>query len=397
MSKENTIQEFLDTVYQNDSSLILDEESIKRINAIFKEYQEEEKKFDDFLSSLGGEFQDITKLQSGVMEIKKQYERNMALQPGVLSECNYVETLARLFRLNKCLDLNNVTFNQVPIEAAKYLIPSAETISGGRYLYYNTKKDIFLFQYGNPETGDAVMVIDGDKIKLEFKERIAKTGEYDITGLYGEDGKLIISDDFVNKNPEYVPFIEQFNEETNVIEQIGHNFNTFDEETKIASIQEYFIKNEIDILISSTKENELIALTPDSITLELEDGTSIISTQNSEIRTSGRNYTKIFTPELFRQTLQKIGAKEIDNETVLVNINTPFVEKVTGRGLNQITRIKFNKIFFIKIENITWQDENNIIFKINDVCQLKPTVSMHLTILASKEQLKNVFDDKNVQ
>lgn len=397
MSKENTIQEFLDTVYQNDSSLILDEESIKRINAIFKEYQEEEKKFDDFLSSLGGEFQDITKLQSGVMEIKKQYERNMALQPGVLSECNYVETLARLFRLNKCLDLNNVTFNQVPIEAAKYLIPSAETISGGRYLYYNTKKNIFLFQYGNPETGDAVMVIDGDKIKLEFKERIAKTGEYDITGLYGEDGKLIISDDFANKNPEYVPFIEQFNEETNVIEQIGHNFNTFDEETKIASIQEYFIKNEIDILISSTKENELIALTPDSITLELEDGTSIISTQNSEIRTSGRNYTKIFTPELFRQTLQKIGAKEIDNETVLVNINTPFVEKVTGRGLNQITRIKFNKIFFIKIENITWQDENNIIFKINDVCQLKPTVSMHLTILASKEQLKNVFDDKNVQ
>ena len=396
MSKENTIQEFLDTVYQNDSSLILDEESIKRINTFFKEYQEEEKKFDDFLSLLGVEFQDITKLQSGVMEIKKQYERNMALQPGVLSECNYVETLARLFKLNKCLDLNNVTFNQVPIEAAKYLIPSAETISGGRYLYYNTKKDIFLFQYGNPETGDAVMVIDGDKIKLEFKERTAKTGEYDITGLYGEDGKLIISDDFANKNPEYVPFIEQFNEETNVIEQIGHNFNTFDEETKIASIQEYFKKNEIDVLISSTKENELIALTPDSITLELEDGTSIISTQNSEIRTSGRNYTKIFTPELFRQTLQKIGAKEIDNETVLVNINTPFVEKVNGRGLNQITRIKFNKIFFIKIENITWQDENNIIFKINDVCQLKPTVSMHLTILASKDQLKNVFDDKNV-
>ena len=396
MSKENTIQEFLDTVYQNDSSLILDEESIKRINVFFKEYQEEEKKIDDLLSRLGENFQDITKLQSGVMEIKKQYERNMALQPGVLSECNYVETLARLFKLNKCLDLNNVTFNQVPIEAAKYLIPSAETISGGRYLYYNTKKDIFLFQYGNPETGDAIMVIDGDKIKLEFKERTAKTGEYDITGLYGEDGKLIISDDFANKNPEYVPFIEQFNEETNVIEQIGHNFNTFDEKTKIASIQEYFIKNEIDVLISSTKENELIALTPDSITLELEDGTSIVSTQNSEIRTSGRNYTKIFTPELFHQTLQKIGAKEIDNETVLVNINTPFVEMVTGRGLNQITRIKFNKIFFIKIENITWQDENNIIFKIDDVCQLKPTVSMHLTILASKNQLKNIFDDKNV-
>lgn len=70
MSKENTIQEFLDTVYNNDSSLILDENSIKRINAIFKEYQEEEKKFDDFVSALEVEFQNITKLQSGVMEIK---------------------------------------------------------------------------------------------------------------------------------------------------------------------------------------------------------------------------------------------------------------------------------------------------------------------------------------
>ena len=396
MNKENTIKNFLTTVYENNSSLILDEETIKRINTFFKEYQEEKKEFADFLQKLEVEFPDITKLRSGIMEIKKQYERNMALQPGVLSECNYVETLARLFRLNKCLDLNNVPFNQVPIEAAKYLIPSAQTISGGRYLYYNPKKDIFLFQYGNPETGDAVMVIDDAKIKLEFKERSAKTGEFDITGLYGEDGKLIISKDFASKNPEYIPFIEQFNKETNVIAQIGHNFNAFAEETKIASIKKYFTKNEIDVLISSTKENELIALTPDSITLKLEDGTSIISTQNSEIRTSGRNYTKIFTPELFRQTLQKIGAKEVDSKTVLVNVNNPFIEKVTGRGLKQITRIKFNKIFFIKVENITCQDENNIIFKINDVCQLKPTVSMHLTILASKKQLKNVLVNEKI-
>ncbi len=397
MSREVSIKEILNEIYEKDSSLILDEESIKRINSFFKKYQEEEKKFDEFFSKLELEFQDVTKLQSGVMEIKKQYERDMALQPGILSECNYVETLAKLFKLNRCIDLNNVTFNQVPIEAAKYLIPSAETISGGRYLYYNTKKNMFLFQYGNPETGDAVMVISGDKIKLEFKERVAKTGEYDITGLYGEDGKLIISDDFAKKNPEYVPFIEQFNKETNVIDQIGHNFNSFDEKTKIESIQKYFVKNDIDVLISSTKDNELIALTPDSITLELEDGTSIISTQNSEIRTSGRNYTSVFTPKLFNQTLQQIGATVIDDDTFIVNVNNPLIEKVTGRGLNQVTRIKFNKIFFIKVENITWKDEENIIFKLKDVCQLKPTVSMHLTILASKEQLKYLFGDNEEQ
>ena len=394
MSKEESVKEFLKEVYANDSSLILDEDAIKKINTFFKEYQEEEKEYEKFFSDLELEFKDVTKLKSGVMEIKKQYERQMALQPGILSECNYVQTLAKLFKLNKCIDLNNVTFNQVPIEAAKYLIPSAETISGGRYLYYNTKKDMFLFQYGNPETGDAVMVINGEKIKLEFKERVAKTGEYDITGLYGEDGKLIISDDFAQKNPEYVPFIEQFNEETSVVEQIGHNFNTFDEETKIESIQQYFVKNDIDVLISSTKDNELIAITPDSITLELEDGTKIISTQNSEIRTSGRNYTSIFTNQLFNQTLVNINAKEIKNDIYEVNINNQLIEKVIGRGLNQITRIKFNKIFFVKIENVEWKDDETIIFNRKDVCQLKPTISMHLTILASKDQLKNAFREQ---
>ena len=58
--------------------------------------------------------------------------------------------------------------------------------------------------------------------------------------------------------------------------------------------------------------------------------------------------------------------------------------------------LKENKGLLFEAVEEEFQNENNIIFKINDVCQLKPTVSMHLTILASKEQLKNLFDDKNV-
>ena len=79
MSREVSIKEILNEIYEKDSSLILDEESIKRINSFFKKYQEEEKKFDEFFSKLELEFQDVTKLQSGVMEIKKQYEIDMAL------------------------------------------------------------------------------------------------------------------------------------------------------------------------------------------------------------------------------------------------------------------------------------------------------------------------------
>ena len=395
MNKKEATDVLINTVYGSNSNLILSENDIKRLNNFFKEINQFNEQFDKFCEEHSDDLKGISKLRSGKYEMEKQYKLNKALQPGILSECNYIETLAKIFKLNKCLDFDRTPMNQVPIECRNYLNSGAQTFSAARYLYYSTKNpDIFIFQYGNPANGDAEIIINGNKVRLEFKERNAKAGEYDITGLYDDEGKLLISEDFRKNTPEYIPFIEKFNNETNVIEQIGHNYNDFDDETKIIAIIEYFTRHDIDALISSTADNELIVLTPECVNVYLPDGRRIITTENSEIRTSGRNHCKIFTMNLFMSVLKKMDAVKIDDNKYEVLIDNNLVEIVNGRGTNTPSRIKFNKVFFIDIKNANIED-NKVIFNINDVEQLKPSISMHIKINASKEQLKEYFEKKN--
>ena len=395
MNKKDAINELIQSVYSNNSDLILSESDVKRLNDFFKdsiEFNEEfEKYFEEHENAIG----DISRLKSGKYEMEKQYNQNKALQPGILSECNYMETLAKIFKLNKCLDFDRTPMNKVPLECREFLNSGYQTFSAARYLYYNPKNpNIFLFQYGNPANGDAEIIIDGNKVRLEFKERNAKAGEYDITGLYDESGKLIISDDFKENTPEYIPFIDKFNSETNVIEQIGHNYNDFDDETKIMSIMEYFTRHNIDAIVSSTSNNELIVLTPDCVKVELPDGRKIITTENSEIRTSGRNHRKIFTKQFFENTLKQMNAIKVADDTYEVNLKNDLVEIVNGRGTNVPSRVKFNKVFFVNISD-TEINEDTIRFNINKVEQLKPSISMHIKINASKSELKQYFEIEN--
>ena len=395
MNKKEAISELINTIYNNNSDLILSESDIKRLNNFFKEVDQFSKQFDAFLEENSEKTKGISKLKSGKYEMEKQYNQNRALQPGILSECNYVETLAKIFNLNKCLDFDRTPMNQVPIECRNYLNSGYQTFSAARYLYYSTKNpDIFIFQYGNPANGDAEIIINGNKVRLEFKERNAKAGEYDITGLYDDEGKLLISDDFRKNTPEYIPFIEKFNSETNVIEQIGHNYNDFDDETKVLSVMEYFARHDIDAIVSSTSNNELVVLTPECVKIELPDGRRIITTENSEIRTSGRNHRKIFTKNLFMNVLDQMNAVEIDKDKYEVSLDNELVEIVNGRGTSTPSRIKFNKVFFVDINDAIIENDK-VVFNINDVEQLKPSISMHIKINATKDELKDYFEKKD--
>ena len=68
-----------------------------------------------------------------------------------------------------------------------------------------------------------------------------------------------------------------------------------------------------------------------------------ISTENSEIRTSGRNHRKIFTIGLFKEILLKMDAIQLDDNQYEVSLENSLVEIVNGRGTTIPSRIKFNK------------------------------------------------------
>ncbi|MDO5556893.1 MAG: hypothetical protein Q4G05_01425 [Clostridia bacterium] len=394
MNKEEALKIFIGKIYKSDTKLVLTENEVKKINMFYKNSFLSVGGFEEYSIKNQEQFKNIKKLKSGLYEIKKQYKRNKALQSGILSECNYIETIAKVFGLKKCIDLDNTVFNKIPKECTDYINSSSITFSSARYLYYNPgSTDVFLFQYGNPANGDAEIIIGKNKIRLEFKERKSKAGEYDITGLYNEEGKLIISENFRKNNAEYIPFIEKFNEETNIIEQIGHNYNNFDEEMKKEPIKKYFDRHNIDILISSTENNLLIAITPDCLDIGVDEETRIITTENSEIRISGRNCRKIFTEDLFYNCLKAVDVVEIKNGEYKVDLkNNRLVEMRKGRGKNVITRIRINKIFFIKRENAIIEN-NMLTFSKKDVYQLIPSISMHIEIKATKELLKEYYKE----
>lgn len=391
MNKEKSISYFLDTIYSNNSKLVLTDEEIKRIENFYKENHKIDEEYEEYLKNNYDVIGAIKKIRSGNYELEKQYNKNESLQRSILSECNYIETLASIFKLNKCIDFDRTPLNSLPVECRKFLNSGQQTYSSARYLFYNPKQpDIFIFQYGNPAEGDAEIIIDGNKIKLEFKKREAKAGEYDL--FYDESGKLIMPDGFEESNPELVKFVNQFNKETNLIDEIGHNYtNRFNEEDQIKAALAYFAKHDIDIYVSATKENDLVALEPDALEITLKDGSRIITTKGSEIRTTGRNPKKLVLIDLFDKIMNEFDAEYLDSDTIKVKMNSK-IEIVNSSGSSEPGRVKFNKFFFVKYNKAKFEG-NYVIFKKKDVYQVNPTLSIHLILDANKNDIIEYFED----
>lgn len=390
MNKEEAILFFLKTIYSSDSNLVLTDDEIKKIEKFYKNNHKKDLEYEDYLKKNYNVIGCIEKIRSGNYELEKQYNKGESLQRSILSECNYIETLAKNFKLNKCIDFDRSPLNSISVECRDYLNSGQQTYSAARYLFYSTKNpNIFIFQYGNPAEGDAEIIINNNKIKLEFKKRKAKAGESDL--YYDEFGKLILTDDFEEKTPELIKFVNQFNKETNLISEIGHNYrNKFDEQELIYAALCYFSRNKIDIYVSATKENELVALKPDILNARLKDGRRIISTDGSEIRTTGRNGKKLILDKLFEKIMDEFEADYLSDDIIKIKMN-PNIEIKNSSGSSEPGRIKFKKFFYVKYEKAKIENDY-IFFQRKDVMQVNPTISVHITLEVSKEDIINYFN-----
>lgn len=399
--KEDAIKELISKIYDYNDKLIISKNDIKKVEEYYKNNQEKYSDIQSFTNS-NENIKEITdKLKAGKDEINKQLKNKKALQPGILAECVFMQTLAKILKLRNYIDLEGTPFSKVPIELAPYVKDSSNTICSARYIYYNKNDyETLVIQYGNPKGSDAAAIIYKNEIIIEIKDMPALLLDKDI--IYDENGKIIIPEEIKSENPEYAKFIEKFNIKTNIFDNLGSNYKFIDDRSDKEEIKnllnKFFDTTNIDLIITATKADELVAIKPSDICFIFEDGDPLVKTDNSEIRTTGKNFrTSPFTPKYLEKILKE---KEVEvNDTTgkcrIYDKNDKILGGKHGRGLSKdkVTRFKINNAFFVKTKDIT-NGEGFKEFHKSKIKQSKLGISIHVEISKVKNEIREALYPK---
>lgn len=384
--------EFLRDVYNDTNKMALTNEEIKNIEEFYKENYKDIETFEEFMKLDTTISKNIKKVKGIYAEVERQFSNQKALQPGTLVECTLAQTIADMYNLDCFVDAFHSYIRELPANVVPFL-RSEDNQLLCRYIYYDPNNyENFLIQYGNPTSYDADLFIHNQNVKIEIKDRIARAGERDIRS-YDENGKLIIDEKFKNENPDFVPLLEKFNEETDVFsryekstdeDKINYRFD--DEKMRTELVKAYFRNLGFDTLVTFDENNELIAITLDC--LEEKTDLKIVSTDGSEIRPAGKNPGDVFTPIYMKKLIHKKKGL-IDEE--YVKLSKDEMKDRIARGKNkEVTGKKIGSLFFVDIEKIK-EDNNSYVFKISDIQQLKPNIAPHIQIIVSKSQLREYY------
>lgn len=320
----------------------------------------------------------VPALYHEMLKVKKS-KRN--LQSAVFSECVYAQGIADQFDLPIFRDHTHqpdLNFNNLQ----NLNIPKMVT----RYSYSNSDNSITLSQAGGAKAVDSayVSLIEKNFLMIEFKEPYARTSEPDLP-KYSEDGFLITSQKFQENYPQFDSMIEeQINKKLNVFKHLGNNVSDFSQESiKKAVLQNYEGKKYADVICTEDDQGYLVIIpTKDVFHWAKLEG---------EIRPSGRNSYKVWTPNKLRELLHELGAK-IENDTITINVSK--IKTANQRGGEKVSRLKINPLFFVRSSNVIYRD-SFAEFKLNDVRQLNPSVSTKIKFSGLDiNEVKNFYLDR---
>lgn len=295
-------------------------------------------------------------------QIQKSYVAGNNIQSAVFSECVYAQTFANMMGLNifvNCYDNNNFIPDPiVGLLASYHLVP--------RYAYSTTDKKRILIQAGGCNGIDSALftVFDLSVYTIEFKEPGAKTTEPDLP-KYKEDGILTVTGKWLKKYPQFKAMLEE-QEGLNFFEIMGHNVHNFTKESIDLAVSNCYVstKKYADVICTEDIKGNLVMIPTNQVTkwADIE----------GEIHPAGRNHCGVWTLAALKKFLLQKGAS-IDKDIVTINKNLFQVRKERG-GNGKISGYKVNPIFFIYAVDCT-ENKGNLIFDINKMRQLKPTIA----------------------
>jgi hypothetical protein len=274
-------------------------------------------------------------------EMTKAIKASKNLQPAVFSECVYAQALAEKLDLSDFSNHNNREKFQID-----HFIPTEKDLKefNVRYSYSHGNQKMMLIQAGGKDAVDCALVCKDDSqiIRIELKEPYARSSEPNLP-KYGEDGLLVTTERFTKKNPQFTSMLnEHLESKFNVFEHLGNNVGSFKSENIKSAITDNYAGDKFaDVICTEDSAGYLVMLPANHV--------SEWARLEGEIRPTGRNSSKVWTPIKLQKTLDEIGAQEIGD---LISVDRSKLTATNARGSDKTSRYKINPLFFIRESDI---------------------------------------------
>jgi hypothetical protein len=332
------------------------------------------------------EINQYTYLQSSVPaifeEMKKSIKGHNNIQPAVFSECVYAQALANKFDLSVFNNHIDDHENEFEKEITKMYKELSLTV---RYSYTRTDKSISLVQAGGASGVDCALVKkDSTHVgMIELKEPYARTSEPNLP-RYGEDGYLVSSPVFEKKYPQFKSmYEEQLKKRLNVFEHIGNNIHDFSTESLEKAVDENYSGHKIAHVICTEDDfGNLVMIPANDVTKW--------ATLEGEIRPSGRNHYKVWTPQQLIKSIEDIGGVVNKNSAT---VSADRLKSARERGGDTLSRFKINALFFVRPIDVDFR-KDEAIFDLAKVRQLIPSITAKMKFEnLDIEQVKKYYLD----
>jgi hypothetical protein len=335
---------------------------------------ERNKIWNDFVSSR--DIQKISHLKKMIpalhSEMAKAIEHERNIQPAVFSECVYAQSLAEKFALSVFKDHTNDSKLKLKnvIQHSKEL--NELTV---RYSFSNLNGDKVLYQAGGASGVDCAFhsQYENELIWIEMKESYARTSEPDLP-KYAEDGYIVSSESFDKTYPQFKSMLEeQIEKRLNVFEHVGNNISDFSVSSIEKAVTENYSGEKIAHVICTEDDDGMLVMLPSNHVTKW-------SKIEGEIRPSGRNPYKVWTPLRLLKTLEQMDA-EIENNTVQIPLTK--LKTANARGSRSISRYKIDPLFFVRQFEVTISGQTAS-FALDAVRQLNPSITAKMNFKGLK-------------
>lgn len=296
-------------------------------------------------------------------EMQKAVNVNKNIQPAVFSECVYSQALANKLGLDEFR--NHIDMPSLQID---HSFSSKKTLNefAIRYSYSHVGNTKTLVQAGGARAVDCALISKSDDqvVRIEFKEPYARTSEPDLP-KYAEDGFLVTSASFDKKYPQFKAMLkEHLDSGFNVFDHLGNNEANFSEENIETAVFENYTGDKFADVICTEDENGYLVMIP-------VEHVSKWAKLEGEIRPTGRNSYKVWTPRKLQESLQSIGALEHSGK---VTVHLKNLKAANGRGSSKLSRYKISPLFFVRATDVEVNGNMGTFDKLA-IKQLRPSIT----------------------